>query len=90
MVFAPAPAFSKLGFCVLDRMGPAEPVAVTGGEQIHSQHLCARPEIIAKSPPSMSYARGEVSCSGPYPGHLSCSLCYRDSLAPGSNSLPPH
>lgn len=57
VVFASAPAFCKLGSCVPDRMGPAEPAAMAGADQIHNQHMCARPEIIAKTPPSMSYAR---------------------------------
>ena len=93
VVFASAPAFSKLGLCVLDRMGPGEggveePAAMTGADHIHSQHMCARPEITAKTPPSMSYARGNASHSGPDPGHLHCGPRFRDSLAPGSDLLP--
>lgn len=47
VVFASAPAFSKLGSFVPDRTAPAEPAAMAGAGQIHSQHMCARPEITA-------------------------------------------
>lgn len=58
VVFASVSAISKLDKMEPGEGGVEEPDAVAGADQIRSQHTYARPEITAKTPPSMSYARG--------------------------------
>jgi len=85
VVFASASAFSRPRLCVLDRMEPGEagvgePAAMAGADGICSQKSQQRPHQ-ASPMQEVRHPTQVVTLGSP------CGPCFRDNLAPGSNSL---